>query len=116
MGKCKCCAKEMFGRRDKIFCDVKCKNTYHKHMRYQSVVAAIKINEYLKRNYRILKEILGENNYQIKVNRCVLEDKKFRFKYHTHSHTNTAGKRMNYIYDFGWMEFSTDEILVVKAR
>ena len=40
--------------------------------------------------------------------------KKFRFKYHTHSHINNKGKTFNYIYDIAWMEFSDDEILIVK--
>lgn len=114
--KCKVCQKRLFGRSDKIFCDVGCKNQYHKQMRYASKHAAIEINSYLKRNYIILLETLGKNKTQIKVYRNVLERKKFRFKYHTHYHINSKNKMYRYVYDLGWMEFSDDEILIVRKK
>ena len=112
--KCRACSNGVFGRSNKVFCSIKCKNFYHKNLRYKSIKAAIRINEYLKRNHGILLEILGKNVKQAKVYRNLLEDKRFRFKYHTHSHVNSRGKRMNYIYNLAWMEFSDDEILVVR--
>lgn len=112
--KCKICEKTIKGRADKIFCSTHCKNEYHKKLRYASKSAAIEINGYLKRNYAILLEILGKNKTQIKVYRNLLEKKKFRFKYHTHFHINSKNKMFYYVYDLAWMEFSDDEILVVR--
>jgi endogenous inhibitor of DNA gyrase (YacG/DUF329 family) len=114
--KCKICKKEVEGRTDKKFCSVTCKNYYHIHLRHASKQAAIRINEYLKRNHGILLEQLGKNKTQVKVYRNVLEDKKFRFKYHTHVQINSKGKTFNYIYDLAWMEFSDDEILIIRQR
>ncbi len=114
--KCKICKKEVEGRADKKFCSVTCKNYYHIHLRHASKQAAIRINEYLKRNHGILLELLGKNKTQIKVYRNVLEDKKFRYKYHTHTHLNSQGKTFHYIYDLGWMSFSDDEILIIRQR
>jgi hypothetical protein len=104
------------GRADKLFCSVKCKNTYHKKLRFASVKAAVRINEYLKRNHGILLEILGKNKQQLKVHGNVLADKRFRFTYHTHTRTNKQGKVFYYIYDMAWMQFSDDEILIIRAR
>ena len=112
--ECKVCAKTIKGRSDKIFCSTYCKNVYHKKLRYASKVAAIEINGYLKRNYAILLEVLGNNKTQIKVYRTLFEKKGFRFKYHTHFHVNSKGKTFFYVYDIAWMEFSDDEILVVR--
>jgi endogenous inhibitor of DNA gyrase (YacG/DUF329 family) len=114
--KCKICKKEVEGRADKKFCSVTCKNYYHIHLRHASKQAAIRINEYLKRNHGILLELLDKNKTQIKVCRNVLEDKKFRYKYHTHTHLNSQGKTFHYIYDLGWMSFSDDEILIIRQR
>ena len=114
--KCKICEKPLKGRTDKIFCSTYCKNQYHKHLRYASKQAAIEINGYLKRNYSVLSELLGNNKSQVKVYRNVLEKKKFRFKYHTHFHINSHNKMFHYIYNLAWMEFSDDEILIVKKR
>lgn len=112
--KCKICAKPIKGRTDKIFCSSYCKNYYHKHLRYAAKKAAIEINGYLKRNYSILLELLGKNKTTIKVYRNVLEKKKFHFKYHTHIQLNSKGKTYFYVYDLAWMEFSDDEILIVR--
>jgi len=111
---CKICKKILRGRTDKIFCSVGCKNYYHTHLRKASNRAAQQIDEYLKRNHGILLEILGKNKTQIKTNRTLLEQKKFRFKYHTHFHINSSGKMYHYIYDIAWMEFSDDQILIIK--
>ena len=111
---CIVCKKRVIGRSDKIFCSVNCKNYYHVNLRYVSSKAAKRINEYLKRNHGILLEILGKHKTKIKVNRIILADKKFRFKYHTHTHLNSKGKLFYYIYNLAWMEFSDDEILVVR--
>jgi hypothetical protein len=114
--KCKICKKKLRGRTDKMFCSLTCKNYYHKNLRYASVKAAVRINEYLKRNHGILLEFIGKNKTQVKVYRNSLADKKFRFKYHTHTHVNSKGKIFHYIYDLAWMEFSDDEILIVRKR
>ncbi len=114
--KCKICAKPIKGRIDKIFCSTYCKNYYHKHLRYAAKKAAIEINGYLIRNYSILLELLGKKRTTIKVYRNVLEKKKFRFKYHTHLQVNSKGKTYLYVYDLAWMEFSDDEILIVRKK
>lgn len=116
MAKCKICKDPIYGRSDKVFCSLKCKNTYHQKLRYASVKSAIRINEYLKRNHGILLEQLGKNKFQVKVYRNVLSDKKFRFKYHTHTHTNKQGKVFHYVYDLAWMSFSDDEVLIKRQR
>jgi len=74
------------------------------------------IDTILHRNRSILLEILGKHKTQIKVNRIVLEKKKFRFKYHTHINVNKNGKTYHHLYDFAWMEFSDDEILIIKRK
>ena len=114
--KCKICKILINGRANQIFCSVSCKNYYHGHLRYTSSKAAIRINEYLKRNHGILLELLGKSKMQVKVYRNILEDKRFRFKYHTHIHINSQGKTFHFVYDLAWMEFSDDEVLIVRKR
>ncbi|WP_299685259.1 hypothetical protein [uncultured Dokdonia sp.] len=77
---------------------------------------SISIDRFLHRNRSILLEILGKNKVQIKVSRTVLEQKKFRFKYHTHYHINSKGKMYHYVYDLSWMQFSDDQILINRAK
>lgn len=76
--------------------------------------ATIEINGYLKRNDSILLELMGKNKSQIKVYRNVLEQKRFRLKYHTHFQINSHNKMFHYIYDLAWMEFSDNEVIIIK--
>lgn len=114
--KCKICQREMKGRPDKIFCSAQCKNHYHVKLRSVTKDAASQIDVILHRNRSILLEIIGKNGIQKKVPRIVLENKKFRHKYHTHFHVNSQGKMFRYVYDLAWMEFSDDEILIIRKR
>lgn len=112
--KCKICSHRIVGRLDKKFCSVRCKNYYHTNLRRVTNKASVKIDRILHRNRSILLEIMGKNLTRKKVARIELEHKKFRFNYLTHFHINKDGKTYHWIYDFAWMSFSDDSILVIR--
>lgn len=116
MNKCKICSNEIIGRSDKLFCSVKCKNYYHTNLRKVTRKAVTDIDNILHRNRSILLEVLGKHKTQKKVKRMVLDKKKFNFKYHTHVTRNSRGKLYFYLYDHAWMEFSDNEVLIIKKR
>ncbi len=111
---CKICKKGLKGRKDKTFCSIECKNYYHTSLRKVTNEIAKELDEILHRNRSILLELLGKKTFRKKINRVVLAKKKFNFKYITHFHINSQGKMYHHIYDFAWMEFSDDEILIVR--
>lgn len=113
---CEICKGNIIGRKGKIFCSIKCKNTYHLKLRSATRTAVKEIDVILHRNRSILLELMGKYKTQITVNSIELEKKKFNFKYHTHSNKNSKGKTYYYLYDLGWMMFSNDEILIVRKR
>ena len=112
--KCKICKKKLKGRVDKKFCSIECKNYYHVNLRRVTNIETKELDLILHRNRSILLELLGKNNFQKKINRVVLAKKKFNFKYITHFHINSRGKMYHHVYDFAWMEFSDDEILIIR--
>jgi predicted nucleic acid-binding Zn ribbon protein len=114
--KCKICSSIIYGRSDKKFCSGRCKNYYHTNLRKVTETAVKDIDIILHRNRSILLEILGKYKIQAKIERIILDKKKFNFKYHTHLQVNKVGKTYFYVYDFAWMEFSDDEVLIVKQR
>lgn len=116
MAKCKICSKVIMGRSDKKFCSVRCKNYYHTNLRRVTNKSVSEIDKILHRNRSILLELMGKNNIQKKISRLALDQKKFNFKYHTHLHVNSTGKTYFYVYDFAWMSFSNDEVLIVRKR
>ncbi len=114
--KCKVCKKDILGRKDKLFCSVQCKNDYHITLRSVTKKLAYPLDRILHRNRSILLEIMGPKAIKMKVLRSELVKKKFQFKYLTHFNINSKGKMYHHIYDFSWMEFSDDEILIVRKK
>ncbi len=112
--KCRICKKSIKGRSDKIFCSVKCKSEYHHKLRKVTAIEVREINKILSRNRSILLELMGKNTVQKKINRLELDRKKFNYKYHTHTYNKE--KLYHYVYDFSWMEFSDNEILILRLN
>jgi hypothetical protein len=114
--KCKVCDNEVGGRKDKIFCSIRCKNDYHLTLRSVTKQTAYPLDRILHRNRSILLEIMGPRARKKMVLRSELVKKRFQFKYITHFNINSKGKMYHHVYDFGWMEFSDDEILIIRQK
>lgn len=114
--KCILCNKEFTGRTDKIFCSIACKNDYNVRLRRATTLATKKIDEILHRNRSILLEIMGKHKTQITVDRMVLDKKKFNFSYITAYSINKQGKTYHHVYDFSYMLFSSQSILIVRKK
>ena len=112
--KCRICKNNLHGRVDKVYCSAQCKNAYHKGLRRATTKAARRIDGILHRNRSILLEILGKNINNKRVVRRLLDQKRFNYKYCTHFHVNTRNKLIRYVYDFSWMDFSTDEVVIKR--
>jgi hypothetical protein len=112
--KCKICSKLLHGRNDKIFCSIRCKNYYHVNLRKATQKATLKIDRILHRNRSILLELLGKTKTNLTLPRLALEQKRFNFNYHTHSTTNLQGKTYFWVYDFAWMPFSDNKVLIIR--
>ncbi|MDD3685284.1 MAG: hypothetical protein PHE56_00820 [Bacteroidales bacterium] len=114
--KCKVCNKEITGRKDKIFCSIHCKNEYHLTLGAVTRLKAYPLDRILHRNRSILLEIMGTKAAKKMILRSELVRKKFQFKYITHFNVNSSGKMYHHVYDFAWMEFSDDEILIIRQK
>ena len=116
-GKCKLCNDTFVGRAGKMFCTIKCKNIYNKDLIEKTNYAAIPTDKILHRNRSILFEIMDAGNFkQKKVERKLLDSKKFNWHHYTHVHKNVKGKLLQIIYDYSWMIFSDQEVLIKKVN
>ncbi len=59
---------------------------------------------------------MGKNSKQRKVDRKVLDKKKFNFNYMTGYYINSKNKMYHLVYDFAWMEFSDGGILIIRRK
>jgi hypothetical protein len=111
---CRLCKEPVTGRADKIFCSATCKANYHIKLNKVTTEASERIDKILHRNRSILLEIMGKNSTQKKVPRALMDSKKFHFGYITHYHVNAQNKTVHYVYDFSWMIFSDQEVLIKR--
>ena len=116
MKQCKMCRERLTGRRDKIFCDIYCKNDYHAKLRSVTAEATLQIDNILHRNRSILLEIMGKRSTKKKISRLFLDDKNFNFDFVTGYHINIKKKHVNHVYDFSWLIFSDEEVLITRKR
>ena len=112
---CKVCKSLLYGRADKMFCSSRCKNFYHTNLRMVTKNTAVGIDRHLHRNRSILLEILGKSGQKAIVPLILLTEKKFQFKYHTHTHADLTGITIQYVYDMAWIEMSNDEVFVFRT-
>ena len=59
---------------------------------------------------------MGEKRNKMMAGRLELTKMGFHFDYITGIYTNKEGKMYHNVYDFAWMEFSTQEILIVRKK
>jgi predicted nucleic acid-binding Zn ribbon protein len=114
--QCQLCTNPFSGRKDKVFCSDACKAIYHYKLKKVTEEASERIDKILHRNRSILLEIMGKNSGYKKVGKEILDAKKFNWHYVTSYHINTQNKFVNYIYDFSWMIFSDQEIVIKRIR
>jgi len=113
--KCMVCGEETQGRSDKKFCSADCKNRHHSAQRRNTRDAVAEIDGYLHRNREILATLLG-NAVKVELDRLVLTRTGFRYEYHTGTYLNKEGKMYRLVYDYTWIDFSKQKILVVRKK
>jgi hypothetical protein len=111
---CAACNKPVKGRTDKKFCDDYCRNAYNNQLKADSNNLIRNINNALRKNRRILEELLSNGETSKKVNRDKLLHLGFQFKYLTHSYTTQNGKVYHFCYEYGYLYLENDWYLIVK--
>ena len=111
---CLCCGKAIKGRSDKKFCDDYCRNHFNNQLRSNPNACMRKINSILRKNRKLLAELIPEGSDKARVKRQKLFLKGFDFKYFTHQYANKKSHVYNYCYDHGYLSMGEDELLLVR--
>ena len=112
---CPICGEELVGRKDKIFCSKACKNEYHINRKLEHLPVSQPIDKILHRNWVLLKELFDQiGKKKFFVSKAELNKAGFHTQYYTTSQKNTKGKMYYYVYNFGWMDFSEKQLMIVK--
>ena len=113
---CKQCGKPFRGRPDKKYCGVPCKNRFN-HLRRARTRSEVKrVDAFLHRNREILEEVMEGKGKKWTFSRRLIDRMGFRFTYMTGYYFNKEGKMYRLVYDYAWMDFSDQKILVVRRQ
>jgi len=113
---CLACNKPLNGRADKKFCCDHCRNDFNNQQKSFDNNYVRNINNALRKNRRILEELLDERKEIRKTSIDKLLYKGFQLKYTTHTYTSPKGKTYFYCYDYGYTSVDKDSLLIVKRK
>jgi hypothetical protein len=113
---CLTCDRPIKGRIDKKFCDDFCRNNYNNRLNSDATPLIRTINNILRRNRRILCEILGGSEKPKMVKKDELIAKGFHFEFFTEQFTNDKKDVYYYCYDYGYRLVEGEKYMAVKNK
>jgi predicted nucleic acid-binding Zn ribbon protein len=112
---CLACEKPIKGRTDKKFCDDSCRNNYNNRLNSDATLLVRNINNILRKNRRILEELLsGFEKKVLVIDRQKLVEKGYQFEYFTEHFNTKEHEQYYYCYDYGYRPLQDEKLLVVK--
>jgi len=111
---CPECGDKIIGRADKKFCSDACRNSYNNQLNKDSNNLVRNINNRLRKNYRILKELNPEE--KTKVSKQKMDNAGFDFNFFTSIYTTKAGAVYYFVYDQGYLLINEGEFYALVKR
>lgn len=110
--KCPECGEKIIGRADKKFCSDQCRNTYNNRLNSDASNTVRNINNILRKNRRILKDLNKQSGKTI-VNKETLLTSGFNLTYHTHTYTTKKGDVYYFCYEQGYLYLPDKELYLL---
>ena len=109
------CGEKVIGREDKKYCSDHCRNSYNNRLNRDTKNLQRKINNKLRKNYRILSKHTLKNG-KATTTKMRLLDKGFDFGYLTSLYTTKKGATYYFLYDLGYLPLENDRFMIVKRK
>ena len=113
---CLTCGTMLAGRIDKKFCDDYCRSM-HNNKEYNTNRGATiirKVNSILRKNRRILEELLAPNEEKAKVEKAKLTGRGFNFDFYTSAFSHKRGVVYYFCYEYGYLSMETDHYFIIR--
>lgn len=113
---CLSCSKHIHGRTDKKFCSDHCRNAHNNRLNSDGNCYVRNINHRLRRNRRILENLLPAARDIARLRQQHLHSKGFAFHYFTHTRVNKKGNMYHFCYEYGWQILAGGMVLIVRKK
>jgi hypothetical protein len=111
---CPECGEVIKGRIDKKFCSDLCRNSFNNKLNSDTNNYVRNINNSLRKNRRILEELLKGDT--TKVAKQKLVDKGFNFNFYTNINTTKTNNTYYFCYEYGYLHLENSFVLIVKRK
>ncbi len=112
---CIVCEKFIFGRSDKVFCDIQCKNKYHAELARSKKTIANETLKILAKNWAILSTIMGECVSELHINKVELAEHGFDFTAVSGVDIATNNIRFD-VFEYTWCYRANQEIKITLNK
>ncbi len=111
---CLDCETKILGRADKKFCSDACRNNYNNKLNSDTTALMRNINNTLRKNRRILQELITTDEGKTTVPTKKLTSQGFSFEHFTHLLNTKTGNTYYFCYEYGYRKLAGDYYLLVK--
>lgn len=108
------CGAHLVGRSDKKFCSDHCRNAFNNRINSDVNTVMRNINNALRRNRRILNELVPEKKRKVPL--AAVLQKGFNFSYFTHEHATKRGDVYRFCYEMGYLRIEEDQLLLIRRN
>lgn len=113
---CLACERPIKGRADKKYCNDACRNNYNNRLNSDATPLIRSINNILRRNRRILAELLNGRDKPVLKEKDQLTAKGFHFDFFTAQFINERNEVYYYCYDYGYRVLEGENCMVVRNK
>lgn len=112
---CIICEKALFGRSDKVFCDIKCKNKYHADLGKSQKTIAKETFKILAKNWAILASLMSATADELFVDKVELARHGFDFT--TVSGVDITTKNIHFdVFEYTWCFRTNQQIQITLNK
>ena len=110
---CAICNKQLEGRSDKIYCDIKCKNHYHSQKRKEIKTVYEIYGRIAYNNAEILSSLMNETNDSLEISELELQRIGFNFQ-NVSSWECRNGTYIFKIFNYSWYRKEKNTIIISR--
>ncbi|MBI1835664.1 MAG: hypothetical protein HYR91_00210 [Flavobacteriia bacterium] len=112
---CLICEKAIFGRSDKIFCGIGCKNHYHSEVRKSTKTISSETLKIINKNWAILTSLMTKDYDEVIVKKLTVQRLGFDFETITSVHPNNSYINFG-IYNYTYYITKNDKVVIMKNK
>ncbi len=112
---CIICETNIYGRSDKVFCGIDCKNKYHSEVRKTTKTVSAETIKLINKNWKILTNLMTDKGCQLTTKKLTLQRLGFSFDVATNVHTKFGFINLG-IYNYTYYITKNDKVVVMLEK